>query len=65
LTANHVVAGVKKVLHVGIVKDTYGQIVVNDKDPAETSGISIVSRVDYAVKVWTKVLPVLFDVNVA
>jgi hypothetical protein len=65
LTASHLVAGVKKVLHVGIVKDTYGQIVVNDKDPAETSGISIVSRVDYAVKVWTKVLPVLFDVNVA
>lgn len=65
LTANHVVAGVKKVLHLGICKGTYGQVMVNEKDPDNYSGISIVSRVDYKVKVWTKVLPVLFDVNVS
>lgn len=65
LTANHVVAGVKKVYHLAILKDTYGQIMVNDKDPNETSGISVVTRVDYIGKAWAKVKPVLFDVNVA
>lgn len=65
LTANHVVGGVKKVLHLGIVKDTYGQIMVDDKDPNGISGISVVSRVDYAVKVWNNVSTVLFDINVA
>jgi hypothetical protein len=69
LTASHVFAGVKKLMHLGIVKDTYGQIVVN-QDPAGVSGgqfsaISIVSRVDYVGKVWDNFLPLLFDVNVA
>ncbi len=69
LTANHVFAGVKKVMHLGIVKDTYGQIVVN-QDPTGTSGgqfsaISVVSRADYVGKVWTNVLPILYDINVA
>lgn len=64
LTAQHVVAGVKKAIHLGILRDTYGQIVVNDKDPGEHSGVSVVSRVDYAVKVWNKMVPVVFDVIV-
>lgn len=64
LSANHVVAGVKKLYHLGILRDTYGQIVIN-QDPALTSGIGVVSRVDYKGKVWTRVKPVLFDVNVA
>lgn len=67
-TAGHVFAGVKNLFHLGIVKDTYGQIVI-DNEPAVSggavSGIAVVSRVDYAFKVWTKVAPVLFDVNVA
>lgn len=65
LTSGHVFAGVKKVNHLGILKDTYGQIMVDEKDPGQISGISIVSRVDYAVKTWTKTKPVLFDVTVA
>jgi hypothetical protein len=65
LTAGHLVAGVKKVYHLGIVQDTYGQIVVDDKDPDRRSGISVVSRVDFKGKVWTKVLPVIFNVTVA
>jgi len=64
LAANHVIAGVKKLYHIGILKDTYGQIVVN-QDPGLTSGISVVSRVDYGVKAWNNVKPVLLDVNVA
>lgn len=65
LATQHVCAGVKKAIHLGILKDTYGQIMINDKDPGEVSGTSIVSRVDYAVKVWNKMAPVVFDVIVA
>lgn len=65
LTAGHLVAGVKKLYHLGIVKDTYGQVVVDEKDPDRRSGVSVVSRVDFKGKVWTKVLPVLFNITVA
>lgn len=64
LAANHLIAGVKKVYHLGICKSTYGQIVIT-QDPGLVSGIGIVSRVDYKGKAWTKTKPVLFDVNVA
>lgn len=65
LTAGHLIAGVKKVFHLGILKDTYGMIMVNEKDPANVSGISIVSRLDLAVKAWFKTAPVLFNITVA
>jgi hypothetical protein len=65
LTANHVIGGVKKVYHLGICKSTYGQVMINEKDPGNVSGISIVSRVDFKGKAWFKVKPVLFDINVA
>lgn len=65
LASGHVIAGVKKLYHLGILKDTYGQIMVDDKDPGQVSGISIVSRVDFKGKAWNKTIPVLFDVNVA
>lgn len=65
LTSGHVVAGVKKAYYIGILRATYGQIMVDDKDPSQTSGIGIVSRVDFKGKVWTKMLPVLFNVTVA
>lgn len=64
LTANHVIAGVKKVYHIGILKDTYGQIVIT-QDPALTSGVGVISRVDYEVKVWTRTSTIIFDVNVS
>ena len=64
LTANHVFAGVKKAPYIGICKDTYGQIKIT-QDPGLVSGIGIISRVDYALKAWTKVKPVIYDVNVA
>lgn len=64
----HVFAGVKKTFHLGICKSTYGQVVI-DQEPATTggavSGVGIVSRVDFKFKAWAKVVPVLFDVNVA
>lgn len=67
-TAGHVFGGVRKVFHLGIVKDTYGQVVI-DEEPATAAGavsaIAVVMRVDYAFKAWTKIAPVLFDILVA
>jgi hypothetical protein len=65
LTSGHLLAGVKKVYHLGILKDTYGAIMVNEKDPGNVSGISVVSRLDLKVKAWAKTKPLLFDVLVA
>lgn len=65
LTAGHVLAGVKKIYHLGICRSTYGQIVVDEKDPGLVSGVGITSRLDLKVKAWAKVKPCLFDVNVA
>jgi hypothetical protein len=64
LTANHVVGGVKKGIHLGILKATYGQTVIT-QDPNEQSGIGIINRVDYAVKVWARMSGLIFDINVA
>ncbi len=68
LAANHVFAGVKNLYHLGIVTDTYGQIVVT-QDPVvgggQISGVGVISRVDYKGKVWHNYAPLLFDVNVA
>ena len=55
-------AGVKKQLHLGIVRDTYGQIMINDKDPGQVSGISIVTRADFQFKAWNNTKTVLFKV---
>lgn len=63
-TAGHVFAGVKGLYTIGILKETYGQIVVT-QDPNLQSGIGVISRVDYGTLVPTKYLPVLFDINVA
>lgn len=63
-TAGHVFAGVKKTYQIGILKETYGQIVTT-QDPNLQSGIGVIARVDYGTLVPTKMLPILFDVNVA
>ncbi len=64
LTAGHLIAGVKNCYHLGIVKSTYGQIVVT-QDPLNVSGIGVISRVDFKGKVWHNVKPILFNVTVA
>lgn len=65
LTSTHVAAGVKKQIHLGILKNTYGQVMVNEKDPNNQSGISVTCRVDYAVKIWNVSQAIIFDVNVS
>lgn len=64
LTAGHVVAGVRGIWHLGIVKSTYGQIVVT-QDPLNISGIGVIMRVDFKMKAWTKTKPLLFNITVA
>ena len=66
--AGHLFAGVRKVYTLGIVKNTYGQVVFVNEPSSGTGNISaigIVSRVDYAFKAWNNTKPVLFDVLVA
>ena len=66
--SGHLFGGIKKVFHCGIVKSTYGQVVV-DQEPATAdgavSGIAVIMRVDYKFKAWNKTIPVLFDILVA
>lgn len=68
MTAGHLFGGVKKALTLGILKSTYGQVVI-DEEPATADGalsaIGVVSRVDFKYKTWVKMKPVLFDINVA
>ena len=63
-TSGHLFAGVKKVQQVGILKSTYGQIVVT-QDPALQSGIGVISRVDYGLNARAAHTGLLFDVTVA
>jgi len=60
----HVVAGVKKTYHLGILSSTFGDVMVDDKDPNLQSGIGIVSRVDYKGKVWNNVSGLIYDVQI-
>jgi hypothetical protein len=64
LAASHLAGGVKKAIHLGICKDTYGQI-YEVQDPGSVSGIGVVSRVDYAFKLWANTKTCVFDINVA
>lgn len=69
LTANHVFAAVKKTYALGILKATAGKM-TQVIHPAGASGgnlagMGLYTAYDYAFKAWTKLLPVMFDVNVA
>lgn len=66
--AGHLVAGVKKVFKLGILRATYGKTYITE-DPAgasggNISGISVNTRLDYGTKVPAVSLPLIFDVNV-
>lgn len=60
----HVVAGVKNMYHIGIYSGTFGKLMVDEHDPAQQSGIGIVSRVDYGVKAWNNVKPLLYNIQI-
>jgi len=61
---NHVFCGVKKLFKIGILRATWGQIVVT-ADPSLQSGIGIIARADYGVKTPTGLKALLYDLNVA
>ena len=63
-TSGHLFGGVKKVHQIGILKATYGQIVVT-QDPSLQSGLGIVSRVDFGHNVPTGHITAVFDILVA
>lgn len=67
-TSGHLFGGIKGLMHLGILRDTYGQIVYDD-EPATAegaiSGVAVVSRIDWEFKVWALDKPVLYDIEVA
>jgi hypothetical protein len=63
-TAGHLFAGVKRVQQIGILKSTYGQVVVT-QDPNLQSGIGIISRIDYGLNVRAAHAALVFDVTVS
>lgn len=62
-TAGHVFAGVRKIETIGILRSTYGQIVVT-QDPNLQSGIGVISRVDYGLNTKAGLTSLVFDVLV-
>ena len=66
--AGHVFGGVKKAMTAYIVKDTYGKMVEIENPVvagAQISGVGLETRIDRAFKVWSKRVPVAFDILVA
>lgn len=68
-TAGHVMAGVRGVQKLGLLKSTFGKTYVNEMPASSTagslSGTQIHTRADYGLLVPTNLKTVLFDVNVA
>ena len=63
-TANHVMAGIKRQGKLGILSGTFGAVKFIE-DPAKTSGLGIVSRLDYGFNWPTYLAEFTMDVNVA
>ena len=68
-TANHLFAGVRGVVKLGLLKSTYGKTYVTETPSSSTagflSGTAIHSRLDYGFKTPTNLAALAFDVNVA
>ncbi len=67
-TANHVFAGVRKLMQVGLLKSTYGRVYYNPNATSADgplSGVNWESRLDYGFNPKAGLTALLFDVNVA
>lgn len=68
-TAGHVMAGVRKVQRIGVLRSTFGRSYITET-PASSGGNGILSgtqihhRLDYGLIVQTNVKPAIYDVNV-
>ena len=63
-TANHVFAGIKRQAEIGILRGTFGKAKFVE-EPAATSGLGIVSRVDYGTNFPAQLAEFFMDVNVS
>lgn len=66
--AGHVFAGVRKIQKIGLLRSTYGNLVVVDEPagPAGAfSGVGMTARIDLGVKTPTGLATLLYDINVA
>lgn len=63
-TANHVLCGVRKIIKIGILRSTWGQVVIT-QDPSLQSGIGIIARADFDVMTPNGLNTIVFDLNVA
>ena len=63
LNTSNIVAGVKKQWHLGVLRATYGHTMIDDKDPGQVSGTSVVVRADVGIKAWNNSKAVLFNVK--
>lgn len=67
-TANHLFAGVRKVETIGILRTTYGQIIIS-QDPSNgdgpLSGVGMTARVDYGINTKAGHASLVFDVSVS
>lgn len=67
-TSGHIMAGVRKVQKLGILKSTYGKTYRAEMPASSTagslSGSQIHTRLDYGLLVPTNLKPTLFDINV-
>ena len=63
-TANHVMAGVKKCVDLGILSGTWGKVKFVE-EPNNVSGLGVPSRVDYGWNVPAQLTEATQDINVA
>jgi len=70
LTSGHLAGGVKNIYQIGILKSTYGQVVIT-QDPASgvstygpVSGIGVVSQIDYGFNIPTNLVTMLYDIYI-
>ncbi len=62
--SGRIVGGIRKAIFVGVLADTYGNIMIDEKDPGLRSGVGVVSSVTFGVTVWNNLIPVVFDMAV-
>jgi len=66
-SGGHLMAGVRGIEKLGLLRSTYGKTYVTETPSSSTagflSGTAIHSRLDYGLKVQTNVKPLIFDVN--
>ncbi len=60
---NHVFAGVRKIMRIGILRTTWGQLVIT-QDPNLQSGTGLIARADHGVQSPLGLSTILYDVNV-